>query len=288
MTKSLVRGVARRREKLRAALVFRHLRVLARLRADRRLLSLRYWLFFHWVANRLAPGANTLFPPFATLRGKRSAVQTAQVRVLLHDDEPGDVSLDPRTIDFLWEVLHRTEPRLIIECGAGISTLMFAQYASLTYRNGAGPWIISIEQNADHIERVRSRMSSAGLNPFVTLIHAPLDGEGNYSLDALRSADAIMSQGADLVFIDGPGVLVEGPEPPGTRARTLPDLVVHCRDGARWFLDDAFRDHELSILRQWRRAASIQILGIYPLGKGLATGKVRRGNWNERGAFRDR
>jgi len=49
-------------------------------------------------------------------------------------------------------------------------------------------------------------------------------------------------------------------------------LAKFSHHGARWFLDDAFRDGELGILRKWQRLPGIEVNGIYPIGKGLATG----------------
>ena len=44
--------------------------------------------------------------------------------------------------------------------------------------------------------------------------------------------------------------------------------------GARWFLDDSFRDGELRVLNHWNRVHGIVVEGIYPIGKGLGVGIV--------------
>jgi hypothetical protein len=46
------------------------------------------------------------------------------------------------------------------------------------------------------------------------------------------------------------------------------------RPGARWFLDDAFRDGELDCLRGCHQLPRFAVVGIWPVGKGLAAGIV--------------
>ena len=53
-------------------------------------------------------------------------------------------------------------------------------------------------------------------------------------------------------------------------------LAPYSRAGTRWFLDDAFRDGELDILRNWARQPEFGVQGIVPIGKGLATGVIRK------------
>ena len=55
---------------------------------------------------------------------------------------------------------------------------------------------------------------------------------------------------------------------------TLPQLAPLCAAGAKWFLDDSLRDGELRALQVWANLPGITVQGIYPLGKGLATGFV--------------
>ena len=71
-------------------------------------------------------------------------------------------------------------------------------------------------------------------------------------------------------MIDGPAGEI------GCRTGTLPMLINHCSEWAKWCLDDAFRDGEVKILSQWSRLAGVEVEGIYPIGKGLGTGSVER------------
>ena len=48
-----------------------------------------------------------------------------------------------------------------------------------------------------------------------------------------------------------------------------------CRPGARWLLDDGFRDGELDFLREWQQRKQCVVAGIWPTGKGLAMGIVK-------------
>lgn len=66
----------------------------------------------------------------------------------------------------------------------------------------------------------------------------------------------------------------------GRRVRTAVGLQRFLRwhniavQGARWFLDDAYRDGELEVLNKWTGLTGIIVDGIYPIGKGLGTGFV--------------
>src|SRR5262249_28776227 len=57
--------------------------------------------------------------------------------------------------------------------------------------------------------------------------------------------------------------------------RSSPLLKLFLRPGARWFLDDGFRNSELYCLNAWSQMSWLTVDGIYPFGKGLATGRVK-------------
>ena len=99
-------------------------------------------------------------------------------------------------------------------------------------------------------------------------MHAPLSAASRYCIDLEQVKRHLDGRALDWVLIDGPA----GPE--GCRDTTLPGVISLCRDGARWFLDDALRDGELKILRDWSRLRGVYLEGIYPIGKGLATGRI--------------
>lgn len=191
-----------------------------------------------------------------------------ELQDLMAKEVLGEWSLDAKTVALLWDDLCRYKPRLILECGAGISTLMLAAYAAKTYKEHGGNYkVISLEQDQGFMERVEDQLKGSGLSEWVQLIYAPLDDRAIYDIDSLGNVLTPQTK-IDWILVDGPA------GPPGCRFHTLPIFIKFCRTGARWFLDDAFRDAELGILGQWDNLPDISVEGIYPVGKGLAKGFV--------------
>jgi hypothetical protein len=117
-------------------------------------------------------------------------------------------------------------------------------------------------------ESVSVRLAQHGLSKYVQIIHTPVLERGEYDLDTNTIERPLDSGRVDWLLIDGPS------GPGGCRESTLPFLARFCRPGARWFLDDAFRDRELQALQEWSHRPGILVEGIYPVGKGLGTGIV--------------
>jgi hypothetical protein len=110
---------------------------------------------------------------------------------------------------------------------------------------------------------VETRVHRCGLDRHVNVMHSPLSKRGEYQFDPNMLRADLGSDKADWIVIDGPS----GPE--DGRGSTLPSLAPFCRPGTRWFLDDAYRDKELSVLNKWTTLNGIMVDGIHPIGKGL-------------------
>lgn len=240
-----------------------HLQML-HLGARERPLPLRYWLTARRLLRPIVP-QNALLPPGASVKSTGADLSVPELRSLLHDKELGTWALDRMTIEFLWKRLWQEQPRAIIECGAGTSTMLLAQYAASC---NEGCTIFSLEQNSDVKEAVERELAGRGLDGTVRVIHAPVTEQGTPDFPIEQLRQVIPTQVAQWVVIDGPA----GPE--GCRAWTLPLLREFCRPNARWFLDDALRDGELRVLQEWARLPGVTVEGIFPAGKGLATGSV--------------
>ena len=77
----------------------------------------------------------------------------------------------------------------------------------------------------------------------------------------------------DFIVIDGPyGQWM-------SRERTLPEVIKYCRNDASWYMDDALRDSELEVIKKWKREKGVRINGILPINKGMALGKIKRGEY---------
>jgi hypothetical protein len=238
-----------------------HLRLLRRLSRSQPV-PLRYWLTLRTIVR--GKRGDVLSPePEA-----RVVLNTGEIKDLVNFAECGGWALDAPTIDFVWSKLLEERPSTIIECGAGTSTLLFAKYANT--RHDASIRVVSLEQSVKTKERVERRLSEAGLGDPVHIIAAPLSVQAEYQFGKSEMRDVTAPVGCDWVFVDGPA----GPN--GCRTHTLLALAAYCRPSARWFLDDAFRDGELETLRQWSQNPGLSVEGIYPIGKGLATGKIEQ------------
>jgi hypothetical protein len=261
---------ARRRAWKRKAVV-KHLRFLARA-AGGRPLPLWYWTLARSALQLLhRDREDSLVPSHNYLRSSGAILPIEELASILREDKLGAFALDAETLAFLWNYLVRTQPTIIIECGSGLSTIVFAHYLAKFRAADSEALLISLEQDQQVRSDVEMRLIRAHLQDYARILHAPLDEVHRYSQEALDEFESLRIRGADLLLIDGPF------GPPGCRVWTLPSLLPYCRSGARWFLDDGFRDAEFAILKKWARASGIAVEGIHPLGKGLATGRVVSG-----------
>jgi hypothetical protein len=152
--------------------------------------------------------------------------------------------------DFLLELVRHArsaQPRTVVECSSGTSTLVLARCMQL---NGAGK-VISLEHDAYYARETRAQLRRHGLQDWAQVLDAPLlplDLAGEswpwYDLAVLKPGLSI-----DLLVIDGPPQATR----PLARYPAGPLLFPKLAAGAHVFLDDATRADELDILRRWRR-----------------------------------
>jgi predicted O-methyltransferase YrrM len=148
---------------------------------------------------------------------------------------------------FLFHLVRRHRPKLILELGSGSSTVLFA--AALR-ANGAGR-VISIEHDALHAEHTAELLEQADLSDRVELVHAPLaelqmSGRTFQWYDLGRRLD-MLTEKIDLVFVDGPPGKVQSL----SRYPALPVLLPHLSPRARVFVDDGAREDETRMVAMW-------------------------------------
>jgi hypothetical protein len=231
--------------------------------------SARYWQTVRGAIAFLSKKPDALSPRFESLIQSGKNLPISELQSILQNDELGGWSLDSATIVHLWNFLLIERPRFMVECGCGVSTIVFAKFLSLLPKSEGSRRLISIEQNASWLNHSADRLKSLGLERFVRLMHVPVSKEGGYEFPCKVKIRAELDGNCvDWILIDGPF------GPAGCRQGTLPFLWQLARPGARWCLDDAFRDGELSFLRLWSDSPNWSVQGIWPVGKGLATGHV--------------
>jgi hypothetical protein len=177
----------------------------------------------------------------------------------------GQWTMGEETLNFLWKTLEDSQPATLIEFGAGLSTLLLATYAARAAAAGREVTLVSIEQSHEEKGAIQKRLQSCGLSS--NFLVYPASGEG-YAVVPEEIERVLGGKKFDLVVIDGPS------GPFGCRTNTLLAAQPFCRQGARWFLDDAYRGSELSCLARWKQTPGITVEGIIPLGHGIATGTV--------------
>lgn len=230
--------------------------------------KLAYWLRWRQLLGFLTRQADVLFPDSRRTRSTGRQLRDPELRECLRDTELGVWALDADTLNYLGKRLQRERPRVILECGCGASTLLLSLYARS--REAGEVIIVSLEQSASYLESVRRRLAEVGLDTPAHLLLVPLNAVDQYQLPGDALTRVLGNRTIDWIVIDAPSGR------PACRINTLPMLAPYCRAGTRWFLDDAFRDGELDILRNWARQPEFGVQGIVPIGKGLATGVIRK------------
>ncbi len=112
----------------------------------------------------------------------------------------------PDLIALLYTAIHTRKPKLMLECGSGVSTLILG-YILQGLDQGAK--LISLEHDAEWHKKVSDWVKLHQLQDTVTILHAPLqttqlshDQLLWYDTSALGSHTH--NQKIDLVFVDGP------------------------------------------------------------------------------------
>ncbi len=147
-------------------------------------------------------------------------------------------------------VIHQRST--IVECGAGLTTVYIA---NLLRQRGTGH-LYTIEHDAEWLAVVRGLLAQAGLESYVTLIHAPLVGcalslDGADWYDDRAIAAGMGDRSIDLLVVDGPPAYDE----PRQYARYPAAMYFQSRFAADFaiVLDDIDRAGEQRILAEWQR-----------------------------------
>jgi len=137
------------------------------------------------------------------------------------------------------------KPKVVLECSSGVSSVVLAKALAL---NGEGK-LWSLENGVEYAQRTRDQLQRFELSN-ATVLDAPLQAikinEVEYQwYDLAKLPDFRI----DMLVIDGPAGFIQK----NSRYPALPLLLEKLADNAVIFLDDAARDDELELVRQWQR-----------------------------------
>jgi predicted O-methyltransferase YrrM len=176
-----------------------------------------------------------------------SAVFTHELRKLGIDADSlhwGSMTFLPYRAEYLVNEIIKQPPRLVLEVGAGLSTLLFA---ALGARYGFS--VFSLENYAGSVGYVRHLLDGTGLDAHVQLQVCGLvrkrypDGHSYW----WYGADLAQAQSKfDFVFIDGPMKTLVG------RNGALPEVAPYLAEGNRIFMDDSNMEGGKRCLREWK------------------------------------
>lgn len=209
---------------------------------------------------------NVLIASKRVLKSKGERLPVKELQEVFSGTILGDWALDEGSIILLWQKLKEQKPKIIIESGSGSSTLIFARYMQLYCPEGK---VISLEQSKEEAEHTTEKLKSFGLSPVAHVLYAPLDKEEHYQVNHQEMISMLGDHKADWLVIDGP----VGKD--GCRRFVMDDMMIYMKKDSDWYADDSFRDGELDFLNEWQGRKDISVSGIYPVGKGLATGKIK-------------
>ncbi|KQW53551.1 hypothetical protein ASC77_04565 [Nocardioides sp. Root1257] len=172
----------------------------------------------------------------------------------------------PDLLLLLVDLVDRHRPRLVVECGSGLSTLCLALAMR---RFGIEGKVIALEHLEEYAEQTRELLRRHGVDDLAEVRTAPLQrlAVGGLSVE-WYARDAWQDlAGVDLLFVDGPPSAAS----PHARYPAVPLFAERLTPGAHVVLDDFQRPEERDVVKRWRRELGDRItLERVPLEKGAA------------------
>lgn len=162
----------------------------------------------------------------------------------------------------------------IIEFGAGISTLAIA---NLFKKNSLNYSLISVEDDMNWFNYVKSCISKNNLQEHVNLIYAPLE-KTNLALEnnpwySVKSLSEKINNDLkfSLAIVDGPGAWK--PEIRLSRYTALPYLINKLAENFSIYLDDINRKGEKQVLSLWQKKYTMKFEKINDTSAVFIKGK---------------
>ena len=219
---------------------------------------------FRTIKNRLGIHDEKINWKRETLRGNRWWPKDLY-RLLqkLPEEFFSSYSLTGNAVLWLYTEIIKKRPRVIVECGSGLSTIVIA-YALSLYEEEMSSNFYSLENDERWLKLTESNAAMLGLTDYIELIHSQMSEyifeEKTYYSYKLS---ALVGLSIDLLLIDGPS-------PKYGRYAVLPSFLDALSENAQIILDDVYRQSEKKCLDSWTSLADISLIGYIPKGHGLA------------------
>lgn len=190
-------------------------------------------------------------------RAHEDAALLVDIACVLDLDRPlprmGGWAISPDLCLWLIEYVQREKPELVVELGAGSSTLILGKALQRFTSNGR---LVSVESGERYSDSARRLAAEWGLDN-VEVRHAPLE-EKWYRRSSLADLHDI-----DLLLVDGP------PGNSGQQARyPAVSLFPHLSSSGVVVLDDGARPEEALAVRRWTEEFPMKAETL-PLPRGV-------------------
>ena len=174
-------------------------------------------------------------------------------------------ALSPDALRLVMREVFARQPRLIVECGSGSSSVWLGYSVQ---RLGTGR-VVALEHDERFLALTRDLLRAHGLDDVVEVRHAPLapwEGRAGvqpwYDVRAVADLDKI-----GLLLVDGPPGTIDA----AVRYPALPILLPKCADDVVIVLDDTVRAGESAVSDRWLSEHPELRRTVHDFEKGLHT-----------------
>lgn len=161
------------------------------------------------------------------------------------------------------------KPSLVVELGSGVSTIFNGKVLE---ENGHGR-LVALDNSEEYAAKTGHQILNNGLSNICTVNFSP---PKSYTINGKPyewysfSEDIFQRNSIDVLFVDGPA----GPLNSDVRYPAVPLLYDYLADESWIILDDAGREKEREIIRQWLEEFHFSEVKYFGMEKGLCVMKL--------------